>query len=157
MAARAPGPKVASAADSSTPKAMAHHSASETTAYAPSVSPEAWAEAKRLVVATLSQKKRYAVESVSIVAGPSAASSVAEPIPTTAVSTTESSSDESHVASTGSTNLRSSSVDASSVGQESAVRATSTLPVRSRSSDAERVMCAVRGGCWSSGAAARVL
>ena len=108
-------------------------------------------------MATLSQKKRYAVESVSIVAGPSAASSVAEPIPTTAVSTTESSSDESHVASTGSTNFRSSSVDASSVGQESAVSATSTLPVRSRSSAAERVMGAVRDGSWSSGAAARVL
>ena len=42
------------------------------------------ADAKSDVVATFSQKKRYAVESVSIVAGPRAASSAADDEPTTA-------------------------------------------------------------------------
>ena len=119
MASRALPPKVAINAVMTMPHPSATHSASDSTSYASCGLPEASAEAKSDVVATFSQKKRYAPLSVSILAGPSAASSLAEHVPTIAVSITVIISELIQPASVGTMNLKSSSVLTSFVGHES--------------------------------------
>ena len=110
-------------------------------------------------------KNMYAVESLSIVAGPSAASSAALTRPTTAVSTTDMASELSRLVSVG-TKKRTSSpelVAAGSIGHSSAtgspLRVEATFGVQSASASAARSGGARRstGGrtAWCCGAVRR--
>ena len=101
MSCSVAGPRHAMKTLTPRPQRSATYKASLSVLKASFWSPAASAVAKSDVVATLSQKKRYAELSTSIVAGPSAASSVAEHEPTTAVSTTLITSEESKAASVG--------------------------------------------------------
>jgi len=132
-----------SAALIATPMSAPHHSVSLTDLKASSASSLASAEATRLVHATLSQKNRYADESVSMIAGPSAASSLLELAPTTAVSMTLMTSAERSAERVGSVKRASSSSSGPSAGHGAPSSDSGTGPVPA---ERRQPRCRANGG-----------